>query len=306
MAKDYGFKVSKPGYDVLSADPTQLVFSSKYPTLRVQQQGSGVITHSGGRTATIAHNLGYVPRFVCHGDLLKYFYDGALADYFYLIPGSLGGNIGTGEETSFVHSWADSTNLYISVSDNYAWDSYFATITGNRAIQYISGGTVLFGYSGVGVTANNINGAIRFANIDVDQGVTPYLSQLVFYIDFRGESGDIKFNVVGIKETNTPIFEAGNDGFSRAQTSASVAITTGSGAQAGTTDTWPIKPIITEIFAQGGWSNGNALGMNMWEDDSDDDNYFSDSPGGGVSKLEILLSNTLLNYKYTIFKDKIE
>ena len=66
---DYGIKVSQPGYDVATATPSQLVFSSKYKTLKVHAQGSGAMTHTGGRTITIPHNLGYVPLFLAHMDL---------------------------------------------------------------------------------------------------------------------------------------------------------------------------------------------------------------------------------------------
>lgn len=61
---DYGVKISRDGYDVLTAeDPRDLVFSSEYSTVKIAQQGSGQIVVSGSGTAgaTISHNLGFVP-----------------------------------------------------------------------------------------------------------------------------------------------------------------------------------------------------------------------------------------------------
>jgi len=84
---DYGIKVSKPGFDVLTTADKNLVFSSKFDTFRVFASGSGSITCTLGtvQTVTITHNLGYRPAFACYSEL----YDGAIPgviDGQFLLP----------------------------------------------------------------------------------------------------------------------------------------------------------------------------------------------------------------------------
>jgi hypothetical protein len=70
---NYGIKVSQAGYDVKTAAKENLVYSSKYNTLKFFTSGSGSqevpaatapFGPSGTATVTIAHNLGYEPAFI--------------------------------------------------------------------------------------------------------------------------------------------------------------------------------------------------------------------------------------------------
>ena len=64
MAKNYGLKVSKAGVDVFSATLDDLIFTSKYPSWKVNAEGSGIVTITSGNTigyTETAHNLGYRP-----------------------------------------------------------------------------------------------------------------------------------------------------------------------------------------------------------------------------------------------------
>ena len=70
---DHGIKVSQSGHDVKVADKENLVFTSKYDTLKLFKSGSGSQSvpaatlpsgPSGTVTVTIAHNLGYKPVFM--------------------------------------------------------------------------------------------------------------------------------------------------------------------------------------------------------------------------------------------------
>lgn len=58
---DYGFKVSKAGYDVKTADDKDMILTTKYPFLKAFSQGSFslTITGAGTFTQTLTHNLGY-------------------------------------------------------------------------------------------------------------------------------------------------------------------------------------------------------------------------------------------------------
>jgi hypothetical protein len=61
---EFGIKVSKPGYDVKSASPENLVLLSSQNLFKVKQEGAFSITvpaNTGYAETTIVHNLGYIP-----------------------------------------------------------------------------------------------------------------------------------------------------------------------------------------------------------------------------------------------------
>lgn len=62
----YGIKISKEGYNAEYTEDNNLIFNSKYPLLKINKQGSGVITPDPtlGRIIRIPHNLGYKPMFL--------------------------------------------------------------------------------------------------------------------------------------------------------------------------------------------------------------------------------------------------
>lgn len=103
---NYGIKVSKPGYNVLSAGDQNLVYTSKYNTIRVALTGSGSVTSDATNPTlvTIAHSLGYVPAFVWYTEVGTPF---AVSGHFYLAPFThpVGGD-------SSIVAYADSTNIY--------------------------------------------------------------------------------------------------------------------------------------------------------------------------------------------------
>jgi len=56
---DYGLKISQDGKDVKTCADYELVFSSKFNTLKTKTTGAT----TGTGTKTIAHSLGYIPFF---------------------------------------------------------------------------------------------------------------------------------------------------------------------------------------------------------------------------------------------------
>lgn len=62
---DHGVKISKEGYGVEDGD-NHLIFTSKYPLLKIMDSGSGSNSYTnGGGTITLkTHNLGYKPYFL--------------------------------------------------------------------------------------------------------------------------------------------------------------------------------------------------------------------------------------------------
>lgn len=71
--QDFGIKISKPGIDVKTASKEDLVFTSKYDTLKLFKSGNGSQSvpaatgpfgPSGEATVEITHDLGYKPAFM--------------------------------------------------------------------------------------------------------------------------------------------------------------------------------------------------------------------------------------------------
>lgn len=60
---DYGLKVTRDGYGITSSTVEEYAFSSKFATVKVIKEGSGTLTvgASSSATATIRHDLGYIP-----------------------------------------------------------------------------------------------------------------------------------------------------------------------------------------------------------------------------------------------------
>ena len=83
---NYGLKVSKAGYSVLTTTDNNLVYSSKFDTLRVFASGSGYITADYPNTTivTITHSLGYRPAFVVYSEVDSGF--GGADGKFFMLP----------------------------------------------------------------------------------------------------------------------------------------------------------------------------------------------------------------------------
>ena len=77
MSSDYGIKVSKKGFDVKTASPKNLIFSSKFDSMKIRRTGSLVLNLPidvfGGepnyetvriREISYTHNIGDIPFFL--------------------------------------------------------------------------------------------------------------------------------------------------------------------------------------------------------------------------------------------------
>lgn len=138
MSKDYGIKISKPGFDVKTCDDKDLVFSSKFDTFRVYDTGIGSFTADGTtQTATIAHSLGYVPAFMVFSEVHAGFGNPTTGD-FYMAPHSPPASIGGSLDTDTIISSIDSSNLRIRLGSlvvastkviNYKWVIFYNPMT---------------------------------------------------------------------------------------------------------------------------------------------------------------------------------
>lgn len=293
---DYGMKVSKAGFSVLTANEQQLIFSSKYTTLRVHSKGSGTVTHTGGRIATIAHGLGYVPMFVVHAD---YYNSGK---YAYL-------PITTTSDESEASCWADSTNIYVKVNGNLGYQAHFSNDSGEE--------TSAWGYLRGAITVGhnlpfygNTDGAIRYT-LNVAKNATIYEANCHFVVSERWGSSNMYFTARGIAEDNTGDFSS--DPLGRATTTHYHSPE--GNPSSGSTFSFGIKDAMNDVTTRSGWASGNNFGLIIRRDESrggfPNDNGIRDVvSGSGIyyvnGYLTTLTTDNLLNYKYTIFKDKIE
>lgn len=104
-----------------------------------------------------------------------------------------------------------------------------------------------------------VKGAIRFANVQLNQGVNPNLTFLHIVIGNRYGSQPIYFRLWGIKETNTNDFSSYP--MSRSKTTAYVDGQIDASLNPGDTKSFDISSVVNEIVNQAGWSPGNAMGF---------------------------------------------
>ena len=103
---DYGLKISPPGTDVLTAQDKDLVFTSKYPTLKIFDiQSINFTTGSGDHTETYNHSLGFTP--IVQASVYYYLYGS------YQFRGTLPFQTDGGESEIA----ADSSHVYIRIQD---------------------------------------------------------------------------------------------------------------------------------------------------------------------------------------------
>lgn len=71
MIQDYGIKMSRENFNVLTAGDNELIFNSKYPALKIYSEGSGTytFTNNQGNKLLKQHNLGYNPFYAIWVDI---------------------------------------------------------------------------------------------------------------------------------------------------------------------------------------------------------------------------------------------
>jgi hypothetical protein len=306
MALNYGIKVSKQGYDTSDID-RNMVFSSKFQSMKVLSRGSGSVYDSTGRTVTIAHNLGYTPVFLVHLDTIASS-TSAICPLYY-DPSD------TTQEYRDQHvvAWADNTNLYIKVHDDYGWD-YFGTSrdgdnygTNLDSFGYLNN-ALLIGNFGTGHPSD---GALRVLNVTYAKNASFVKAEAGFYI--WASTGSVKTLLYGIDEDNTSNFAG--DPFARTKTTAYTSPTKDSGVGSGNIWRVDFTNQFAEIISRNGWSSGNAMGLFMLNNANSVGVYFGNIDSASVedggtwnskSHIRVLRNDNLLNYKYTIFTNQLQ
>ncbi len=117
MPGDYGFKLSKPGFDIKTCDLKDQIINSSANSLKIWMEGDTNISFSewdgfegsGIGDVDIAHNLGYPPFFLCY---FKLEHVSKLWLQDSLDTSLLTGNFVTGS------AYSNSTNLHLHVGVN--------------------------------------------------------------------------------------------------------------------------------------------------------------------------------------------
>lgn len=310
---DYGIKISKPGVDVKTADPHELVFSSAFKTPKIHDRGSGTLTHSS-RTVTIPHNLGYPPFFLIHTQLDQSVALSGLVgdntDYF-ISPFRIGTavDLWESEDTHDIIAWVDSTNLYVKAKDNVGVDRYpvsppSANDNENMAFESALGAVTGKWYVGNDSGASDVHhGAVRIRSVGLDKDETIVSATLNLYIGYKNGSGEIKSDIFGIDEDDTGAFNSGTFPTARTKTTAKTDhnFSVSQGEYAGA----DVKAQVEEIVSRSGWSNGNDMGFIIWDDGTADGTYVGEQGAGSNSDVSIVRSSTLANFKYTIFLNQL-
>lgn len=298
MTSSFGIKVSRPGFDVKTAAPNELAFSSAYKTLKVSSSGSGTLTQAS-RTATIPHNLGYIPIFMAHANLLDQFSSG---EYFLLPAGSGSGAINNND----ILAYADTTNLYIRAEANAGTHLSYPASGNDMGTKATFPWATGFTAIGRTVTTDN-DTALRVTGVDIAQGTTITSANLFIYADFVSPSTNqtIKTTIHGFNEDNTSDFSSDPTG--RALTTAVYSYT--NTAFIGQYMGFDLTNIVQEIINRSAWTSGNAMGFRFQNNGTANNTYIEDNFDNvhtTDSYLSIIISNTVADYKYTIFLNQLE
>lgn len=306
---DYGIKISKPGYDVKFASPSQLVYSSAYNLLKVYKRGDGVLKDSTGRSVQIYHGLGYVPQYILHTQQDKKLnsYIGNYLDFF--VNPSLPGASGCGLNNRSIKSKIDDSYLYLEAGENMGFEiavtdadqynySYRSTKYGWSSGYFFVGDTSSYGVE---------DGSYRFVNVPIYRNQSIISASLGIAINSTTGTGRIFGRIYGIAEDNTGSFTG--DPFGRPRTSSYHDFEIGSGRQVGDIIYIDVTSAFREIISRSGWNYGNAMGFLIFNNGSDFDNEIGDAyyvnSTCSDAKLKVLTQDKLAEYKYTIFENKI-
>lgn len=303
MAKDWGIKITKPGVDVTTNDPRNILLSSKYQMFKYHGVYDTSVTFAPGdiyKTAEITHGLGYVPAFI------PYVFDD-YSDSLQIIPSYPYGI----DYPISVSAWADTQKIYfkydihgypgvpagwnvIESSSSDLWNN----ILGNTAACWV--GKSL---------GSGADGAVRVTNVNVSSSDTIVSATLNIYINeihYASSTSRVKWITYGIDEDNTSSF--GSDPMGRSRTSATTSEDEkmsefSVGGRIGT----DVTSQVNEIKGRGGWSSGNAMGFLLFNNGSDDGTSFAGYDTYLANhKLTILLSGNLtVKFRAIVFKDKI-
>lgn len=123
---NFGIKIAKQGYSI-EDEAQDLIMFSKYPVLKLQSSGTGTLSYTaseGSATATIPHNLGYIPICYVYGEYFDVDTESVVERYQrwnrWIYQGL--------QVSDLYYYYADDTNLYIKffpatgITDAFSFD----------------------------------------------------------------------------------------------------------------------------------------------------------------------------------------
>lgn len=296
---DWGFKISKAGYNASTNDPREMMISSEYQMFKYHDDLTVSTTFTPGdvtKTVSVTHGLGYVPAFI------PYVYNSGQLQIIPSYP------YGTGYTTA-IESWADTTKIWFKVTmglgagGGAGWNELLIAMD-----EYYTNYPPYDGYSELWIgndSYGSMESAIRFPSVPVTSSTAITSAEIFLHSDFSFGSGRIKWDTKGIDVDDLAYFTTTNP-FSQAQTSANtyrdIAV---SEASTGSHVSIDIKNSLDEIRARGGWTSGDPMGFTMKNNSTTADNWFADNSYYD-SYLRILLTgDTTYDFRTIVFKDKI-
>lgn len=118
---------------------------------------------------------------------------------------------------------------------------------------------------------DDVDGALRFTNIQINQGQSVNFAQIRYVYDDVGDTeGDWIFRCRGIDEDN--VGSLSSSVWGKSKTSADIDVDEGRPTSGGT-KTLDVRSIVNEITDRSGWSSGNAMAFIFEDEGSDKDVY---------------------------------
>ena len=294
---DIGIKVSKGGESIETTDVRQILMSSSYPMFNYDAtEVYGTVNISAGGTAgtaSVAHNLDYVPAFVV--------YDNFGSAEFRQVPETWifpfsGGSINVFDR----YAYANTANINIVDRHFFPIGQDFWAVQGteNYGNNYIywEAGAFAAGKKDGYVT----DGALRFTDVDDIKGKTINSAWVQYRVAEKGTvSSNLQIITYGMDEDNTSDLIGDPLGRTRTTASTTQSVVIPPVSENFSTD---VTDIVKEIVGRSGWSDGNAVGFMVFYNGSPDEVWFSPDQ----MFLYVQYNETYSNdYRIVVFKNKI-
>lgn len=285
-----GIKISKPTKDIKTAVLKDLLFHSDYAMFKYHLDTTASMTINAGDTTkliTIPHGLSYVPAFISY---IKY------SDGLMMLPQRRQLISGIDEQW---YAYADATNIYIGWKSAQPYNKTTYSVSDYWNSFIFSNSSFEVGND----KGSGVNGSMRFTSIDLNNSQSIVSATVDVYVGAKGTgSGNLLHKIYGIDEDNTSDYSS--DPTSREKTSA-VTEQNVSIPPSGEIFGVNVTNQVSEIISRTGWSNGNALGFNFFDNGSNTDVWVYNGSSKRSTLSIIKSGSTSYSFRIIVFKDKI-
>ena len=283
-------RIAKSGKSVFSSDPRDFVLDNRYNMFKYHSSTLTSVTVNSGDTeksATVSHNLGYVPAFIVYYKRSDENVERILPDIPYGVDFDM-------------YPWAYATTTGVTVGYSFAEPYNQVIVTGDNAginEELWTGSAGLI----VGNAGGGKSSAIRLASVPVAKNGSFTSATLEIKHVFSGDTNsDTKYKIYGIDEDNV------GTGFDWNYTKTTAYDARN---QAKISNWWnfgtDVLDQVNEITSRAGWVSGNAMGF-IFNDNGSESNAYVGDDTNSYPELKIIVSGTLtVSFRVIIFKDKI-